>query len=75
MSRGEASDDKSQLHSSLTLLERARAGGCGARLLIAGYPAAPAALGQRTVARWARRHRPTRKIFVQETLFQTFKRH
>jgi RNA polymerase sigma factor (sigma-70 family) len=74
MARGEAPDDQSQVHSSLTLLERAQAGDRAALdTLIARYLPRLQRWASGRLPRWARDMADTQDL-VQETLFQTFKR-
>jgi RNA polymerase sigma-70 factor (ECF subfamily) len=70
----EASRDRPQLHSSLTLLERAQAGDRVALdSLIARYLPRLQRWATGRLPRWARDMADTQDL-VQETLFQTFKR-
>jgi len=70
----EASSDRPQLHSSLTLLERAQAGDRVALdSLIARYLPRLQRWATGRLPRWARDMADTEDL-VQETLFQTFKR-
>jgi RNA polymerase sigma factor (sigma-70 family) len=70
----EASSDRPQLHSSLTLLERAQAGDRVALdSLIARYLPRLQRWATGRLPRWARDMADTQDL-VQETLFQTFKR-
>lgn len=70
----EASSDRPQLHSSLTLLERAQAGDRVAlNSLIARYLPRLQRWATGRLPRWARDMADTQDL-VQETLFQTFKR-
>jgi RNA polymerase sigma factor (sigma-70 family) len=72
--RRETSNDRPQLHSSLTLLERARAGDRAALdSLIARYLPRLQRWATGRLPRWARDLADTQDL-VQETLFQTFKR-
>jgi RNA polymerase sigma factor (sigma-70 family) len=72
--REDASVDRPQLHSSLTLLERARAGDRAALdLLVARYLPRLQRWATGRLPRWARDVADTQDL-VQETLFQTFKR-
>ena len=72
--RREASNDRPQLHSSLTLLERARAGDRAAlEWLIARYLPRLQRWATGRLPRWAREMADTQDL-VQETVFQTFKR-
>jgi RNA polymerase sigma factor (sigma-70 family) len=72
--RSEASSDRPQLHSSLTLLERAQAGDRVALdSLIARYLPRLQRWATGRLPRWARDMADTQDL-VQETLFQTFKR-
>ena len=74
MARRDAPDDRSQLHSSLTLLERAQAGDRAAlELLIARYLPRLQRWATGRLPQWARGMADTQDL-VQETLFQTFKR-
>ena len=69
-----SSNDGSQLHSSLTLLERARAGDRAALdSLIARYLPRLQRWASGRLPRWARDMADTQDL-VQESLFQTFKR-
>lgn len=69
-----SSNDRSQLHSSLTLLERAQAGDRAALdSLIARYLPRLQRWASGRLPRWARDMADTQDL-VQETLFQTFKR-
>jgi RNA polymerase sigma factor (sigma-70 family) len=66
--------ERSQLHSSLTLLERAQAGDRAALdLLVARYLPRLQRWASGRLPRWARDIADTQDL-VQETLFQTFKR-
>jgi RNA polymerase sigma factor (sigma-70 family) len=68
------SNDRSRLHSSLTLLERAQAGDREALdSLIARYLPRLQRWASGRLPRWARDMADTQDL-VQETLFQTFKR-
>ena len=70
----EASSDRPQLHSSLTLLERARAGDRVAlESLIARYLPRLQRWASGRLPAWARDMAETQDL-VQEALFQTFKR-
>jgi RNA polymerase sigma factor (sigma-70 family) len=70
----EASSDRPQLHSSLTLLERAQAGDRVALdSLVARYLPRLQRWATGRLPRWARDIADTQDL-VQETLFQTFKR-
>jgi RNA polymerase sigma-70 factor, ECF subfamily len=70
----EVSSDRPQLHSSLTLLERAQAGDRVALdSLIARYLPRLQRWATGRLPRWARDMADTQDL-VQETLFQTFKR-
>ena len=70
----EPSSDRPELHSSLTLLERARAGDREAlESLIARYLPRLQRWASGRLPRWARDMADTQDL-VQETLFQTFKR-
>ena len=70
----EASSNRLQLHSSLTLLERAQAGDRAALdSLIARYLPRLQRWATGQLPRWARDMADTQDL-VQETLFQTFKR-
>jgi RNA polymerase sigma factor (sigma-70 family) len=72
--RREAPNDRSQLESSLTLLERAQAGDRAALdTLIARYLPRLQRWASGRLPRWARDMADTQDL-VQETLFQTFKR-
>jgi RNA polymerase sigma-70 factor (ECF subfamily) len=72
--RREASSDRPQLHSSLTLLERAQAGDRVALdSLVARYLPRLQRWATGRLPRWARDMADTQDL-VQETLFQTFKR-
>jgi RNA polymerase sigma-70 factor (ECF subfamily) len=72
--RRKASSDRSQLVSSLTLLERARAGDRAALdLLVARYLPRLQRWATGRLPRWARDVADTQDL-VQETLFHTFKR-
>lgn len=72
--RRTASNDRPQLHSSLTLLERAQAGDRAAlESLIARYLPRLQRWATGRLPRWARDLADTQDL-VQETLFQTFKR-
>jgi RNA polymerase sigma factor (sigma-70 family) len=72
--RREASSERSQLQSSLTLLERAQAGDKAAlESLIARYLPRLQRWASGRLPRWARDVADTQDL-VQETLFQTFKR-
>jgi len=80
MNEGDANDaarsssDKSELHSSLTLLQRAQAGDRAALdSLIARYLPRLQRWASGRLPRWARDMADTQDL-VQETLFQTFKR-
>lgn len=74
MARGEAPEDGSPLHSSLTLLERAQAGDRAALdELIGRYLPRLQRWASGRLPRWARDMADTQDL-VQETLFQTFKR-
>jgi RNA polymerase sigma factor (sigma-70 family) len=74
MARRDAPDDRSQLHSSLTLLERAQAGDRAAlELLIARYLPRLQRWATGRLPQWARGMADTQDL-VQETLFETFKR-
>ncbi len=69
-----SSNDRSQLHSSLTLLQRAQAGDRAALdSLIARYLPRLQRWASGRLPRWARDMADTQDL-VQETLFQTFKR-
>jgi RNA polymerase sigma-70 factor (ECF subfamily) len=69
----QAEDNKPQLHSSLTLLERARSGDREAlESLIARYLPRLQRWASGRLPRWARDMADTQDL-VQETLFQTFK--
>jgi RNA polymerase sigma-70 factor, ECF subfamily len=69
-----SSNDGSQLHSSLTLLQRAQAGDRAALdSLIARYLPRLQRWASGRLPRWARDMADTQDL-VQETLFQTFKR-
>ena len=74
MSRREAlNDDNSSLHSSLTLLERARAGDSAAlESLIARYLPRLQRWASGRLPRWARDIADTQDL-VQESLYRTFK--
>ena len=66
--------DKPQLHSSLTLLERAKAGDqASLELLIARYLPRMQRWASGRLPQWARNVNETQDL-VQETLFRTFKR-
>lgn len=66
-------EDRSQLHSSLTLLERAQAGDRAAlESLVARYLPRLQRWASGRLPRWARDIADTQDL-VQETLFQTFK--
>jgi len=70
----EASGDRPELHSSLTLLERAQSGDRAAlNSLIARYLPRLQRWATGRLPRWARDMSDTQDL-VQETLFQTFKR-
>ena len=72
--RREPSSDRPELHSSLTLLERARAGDREAlESLIARYLPRLQRWASGRLPRWARDMAETQDL-VQEALFQTFKR-
>jgi len=72
--RREASSERSQLHSSLTLLERAQAGDKAALdSLITRYLPRLQRWASGRLPQWARDIADTQDL-VQETLFQTFKR-
>jgi RNA polymerase sigma factor (sigma-70 family) len=72
--RREASSERSQLHSSLTLLERAQAGDKAAlESLIARYLPRLQRWASGRLPRWARDMADTQDL-VQETLFRTFRR-
>jgi RNA polymerase sigma-70 factor (ECF subfamily) len=71
---GDRSNDRPQLHSSLTLLERARAGDRAAlEALIARYLPRLQRWASGRLPRWARDIADTQDV-VQEAVFQTFKR-
>jgi RNA polymerase sigma factor (sigma-70 family) len=70
----EASGDRPELHSSLTLLQRAQSGDRAAlNCLIARYLPRLQRWATGRLPRWARGMSDTQDL-VQETLFQTFKR-
>lgn len=74
MTRRDASNDRPRLQSSLTLLERARAGDRAALdALVARYLPRLQRWASGRLPRWARDMADTQDL-VQETLFQAFKR-